>query len=132
MKLITRDTDYALRALSFIARNKKKIITASDLVKKLSIPRPFLRKILQELNKAGILKSHRGSGGGFLLARPANKIFLVDLIKEFQGPLQLNECLLKKIPCPNKKSCLLRKKIDNIEKYVLRELKAITVSSLLK
>ena len=132
MKLITRDTDYALRALSFIAKNKKEIITAADLVKKLSVPRPFLRKILQQLNKAGILKSHRGSGGGFLLVKPANKIFLVHLIKEFQGPLKLNECLLKKIPCPNKKSCLLRKKIDNIEKYVLRELKTITVSSLLK
>ena len=56
MKLITRDTDYAIRALCFIARFKKKIVSVSELVKVLKIPRPFLRKILQTLNKKRILK----------------------------------------------------------------------------
>jgi len=132
MKLITRDTDYALRALSYVARKKKDIFTVTGLVKELNIPRAFLRKILQKLNKAGILRSHRGAGGGFLLAKKASKIYLVDLIEIFQGPLNINECFFKKIPCPNRGVCILRKRIKNIEKRVLKELKAITVSSLLK
>ena len=132
MKLITRDTDYALRAVCFIAKCKKKIISVSELVKELKIPRPFLRKILQVLNKKGILKSHKGQGGGFQLNLKASKIFLVDLIEIFQGPLRLNECLFKKLECPNINTCTLRNKLDRIENQVIRELKSITVASLLR
>ena len=131
MKLITRDTDYALRALCFIARHRKEIVSVRELVKKLKIPKPFLRKILQILNKKRILKSYKGKGGGFLLGVPASKIFLVDLIEIFQGPLRLNECFFKKMACPNTKTCGLKKKIDNIERYVIRELNSITLTSLL-
>ena len=131
MKLITRDTDYALRALCFIAKGKDKIISAAELVRKLKIPQSFLRKILQVLNRKKILKSYKGQGGGFLLAVPANKILLVDLIEIFQGPLRLNECFFKKMACPRKKTCALKKKIDTIERYVLKELDSITLASLL-
>lgn len=131
MKLITRDIDYALRAICFIAKRKKEMVTASELVEKLRIPRPFLRKILQVLNKKGILKSYKGAGGGFLIAIPANKILLVDLIEIFQGPLRLSECLFKKMICPDTHTCALRKKIDAIENYVIQELKSISIASLL-
>jgi len=132
MKLITRDTDYAIRAICYIAGGKNKLTSVSELVKELKIPRPFLRKILQLLNKKRILRSYKGKDGGFLLARPANKIFLLDLIKIFQGTLKLNECLLKKIICPNTKICILKKKIDKIEKHLFLELKPITIDKLLK
>ena len=132
MKLITRDTDYAIRALIFIAKYKNKIVPASQLVKALKIPRPFLRKLLQRLNREGILKSYKGSGGGFLLAKPGNKINIIDLIKIFRGELKLNECLFKKSICPNIKTCVLRKKINNIEKYVISQLKSITITTLLR
>ncbi len=132
MKLITRDTDYALRAICFIAKEKEKIVSVAKLVNELKIPRPFLRKLLQILNKKWILRSYKGQGGGFLLAKPAGKIFLLDLIKIFQGPFSINECLFRKVRCPNIKSCALRKKIDGIQMYVMGELKAITIASLLR
>ena len=132
MKLITRDTDYALRSLCYIARDNKRTVAVSELVRELKIPRPFLRKILQVLNKKKILKSRKGIGGGFLLALSARKIFLVDLIEIFQGEFSLNECLFKKLSCPNIKTCCLRKKINRIEGYVMNELKSISIASLLK
>lgn len=132
MKLITRDTDYAIRAICFIAKDSNKLSSTVELVKGLDIPRPFLRKLLQTLSKKGILKSYRGSRGGFILSKNPSRIFLTDIIKIFQGPLVLNECLLKKLQCPNVKKCVLRQKINKIEKYVLRELKSITVDCLLK
>jgi len=131
MKLITRDTDYAIRALRYIATHKENIVAAAELVEKLKIPRPFLRKLLQILNKEGLLKSIKGQGGGFRLACSARKISLVDLIEIFQGDLTLNECIFKKLICPNTKKCLLRKKIKKIEKYVIKELKSITLASLI-
>ena len=131
MKLITRNTDYAVRALCCIAEQKQEVISADQLVKSLEMPRPFLRKILQTLNKEGLLNSSKGKGGGFALAVSPGKITLTDVMKIFQGPLRLNECTFKKMVCPNVKDCLLKKKIDEIEKEVILRLKAITFESLL-
>jgi Rrf2 family protein len=132
MKLITRDTDYAVRALIFISKQKEKIVSVRRLVNELEIPRPFLRKILQRLNKKGILKSYRGLGGGFRLAIAPKQIFLLDLIGAFQGPLQLNECIFKKKICPNRNVCPLRRKINLIEREVASRLKPVTIENLLK
>ncbi|MCX5711437.1 MAG: Rrf2 family transcriptional regulator [Candidatus Omnitrophica bacterium] len=131
MKLITRDTDYALRAVCFIVKNKK-MVSVSDLVRELKIPRPFLRKILQVLNKKGIVRSFKGRGGGFTLGLRPEKIYLLDLLRIFQGPLKLNECTLNKKKCPKISVCPLSSKLNNIEKHVIKELKSITVASLIK
>ena len=132
MKLITRDTDYAIRALCYIAESKGDTVSASRIVKSLKIPRPFLRKILQRLNKEGLLKSHKGLGGGFTLAERVDDILIVDLIKIFQGGVRLNECVFKKKPCPNVESCPLKKKIDAIQEQVVGQLRSITIGKLLK
>ncbi len=131
VKLITRDTDYAVRALSYMAGTKRQMVSVPDLVKELKVPRPFLRKILQILNKKGVLRSSKGKGGGFTLAVAPKKIFLVDLIEIFQGPLKLNECIFKKRACPNTTTCRLKSKIDAVEKHVVSELESVTIASLL-
>ncbi len=132
MKLITRDTDYAVRALCQIAKEKNKIISVHDLVEELKMPRPFLRKILQVLNRKGLLKSFRGKNGGFILAIPPEKIYLVDLIRIFQGPLKLSECVFKKNYCPDVNICMLKQKLGTIEKYVVSQLKSINITSLMQ
>ncbi|MFC1631419.1 RrF2 family transcriptional regulator [Candidatus Omnitrophota bacterium] len=132
MKLITRDTDYAVRALCVIAQHKNELISAADLVKSLRIPQPFLRKILQVLNKKKILRSYKGKGGGFTLARKPQRIFLLDLIKIFQGKLKINECLFKKSICPNVRTCKLKKRIDKIERDVVSEFSSITLANLIE
>lgn len=128
---MTRDTDYAVRALCFIARSKEKIITAADLVAALKIPRPFLRKLLQKLNKEGILASYKGAGGGFLLDEPPHTITVLRLISIFQGNFELSECLFKKRSCPGQDTCVLRGKIKLIEGRVSSELKKISIASLI-
>ncbi len=131
MKLITRDTDYAIRAVCFIAKSKSKVVSASELVKHLKIPRPFLRKILQVLNKKGLLKSHKGLGGGFSLKVDPGKIFVMDLREAFQGAFKLNECLFKMKRCVHTSTCKLKKRLDGIEKKVGTSLKVISIKSLL-
>ena len=132
MRLITRDTDYAIRAILYIVNSKNKIVSASEIVTKLNMPRPFLRKILQTLQKRGILESIKGNRGGFQLALHPNKIFLVDLIKIFQGDIKIIECFFKKEICPNFRKCSLREKMKNIERIVFSKLKGINITSLLK
>jgi len=131
VKLLTRDTDYAVRALLAMAV-RKSVVTVSDLVTELKIPRPFLRRILQRLTKADVLESLKGKGGGFVLNRAPANISLVDLMAIFQGPVQLNECLFKKEVCPNRKTCPLRSEISEIEDFALTKLQSITIAKLLR
>ncbi len=129
MKLITRNTDYALRALCYISRHKT-VVAVDELVKKLGVPRSFMRKILQRLNKKSILESFKGQGGGFKLKASPEKIYIIDIMHIFQGQVGLNGCFLKKNICPNKGKCVLRKKLRLIEDNVLKQLKKITIASL--
>jgi len=131
MKLITRDTDYAIRALCYIAKGKDELVSVSELVRELNIPRPFLRKILQILNNKGILNSHKGKGGGFSLALPPDKIFLNKLLEAFHGPLKLNECFLRKDICADVRTCVLKRKVADIERRVRDDLRSISIYSLL-
>lgn len=131
MKVFTRETDYAIRALCCIAGREEAIVSVDELVKALKMPRPFLRKILQLLNKKGIVRSLKGKGGGFSLAAGPERISLLDVIEAFQGPVRLNDHRFKKKLCPEIKTCLIKRKIDRIEKMVIAELKKVDISSLL-
>ena len=131
MKLINRDTDYAVKALMHIAQNSKRF-SVSELALKLNIPRPFLRKILQALNKKGILESYKGKSGGFCLAISPDQIFLTDLIRIFQGPVKIKDCIFNQNICPDIKTCPLKKKLDEIEKHLISELQSITLKTLIK
>jgi len=131
MKLITRDTDYSIRALIYIAQNNNRITSITELVKKLDTPRPFLRKILQILSNNNILESYKGKNGGFKLAKKPEEIYLLDLIEIFQGKFKINECLFKKKICPDQANCRLKYKLDEIEKLVEHKIKEINLQSLL-
>lgn len=132
MKLITKDVDYAVKAISYIAKNKKNTVSITELTGNLKIPQPFLRKILQILNKNRILKSIKGRGGGFTLNARPEDIRLVHLIKIFRGDIKFMNCIFKKAVCSDIKNCPLRRKVKNIEQYVLSELKDVTIASLIK
>ena len=129
MKLITRNTDYAIRALCYISKHKS-VVTVEELVKKLGVPRSFMRKILQQLNKEKILESFKGQRGGFKLKALPEKTYMIEIMRIFQGQVELNGCFLKKNVCPNKGKCVLRKKIRLIEENVFKQLKEITIASL--
>jgi len=131
MKLITRNTDYAIRALVYILKSKKDVVSVSELVKNLNMPRPFIRKILQHLQSENILKSVKGQGGGFLVDDSIKEMNLADMIQIFQGKIQLSHCFFRKKICPNKKSCRLRKEINNIEQLIVKKFEKIKLASLL-
>jgi Rrf2 family protein len=132
MKLITRNTDYAVRAACYLAKHEGGAVPASRLVADLGMPRPFLRKIMQSLTRAGLVRSYRGAGGGFVLAVNPSKLRISKIIGVFQGPFRLNECLFRKRICPDRRVCPLRKRIGAIEAAAVAEIGGITIGSLIK
>lgn len=132
MYLLNRETDYALRSLIFIAKNDQKTVSVKDITEKIGLPKALTRKSLQKLAKEKILVSQKGKDGGFLLARRPDEITLKQILEIFQGSFSLGECIFKKKICPERKNCMLRKKILKIENIVESELEGITLGSLLK
>lgn len=131
MKLITRNSDYAIGALIYLAKAKGRLVCAGELAKELRIPQAFLRRLLQTLGKNNILGSYKGKGGGFILKVQPAKIALSRIMRIFQGELKIVHCMLKKKSCPNKGRCVLRSRMKEIEKGVVRQLDTITLASLL-
>jgi Rrf2 family protein len=85
MKL-TRSTEYALMAVGYIARNTHLGPVAGKRIAQLHhIPAGYLLKVLQQLARANILLSVRGPQGGFVLARTAEKISLLEIIEAVEG-----------------------------------------------
>ena len=132
MKLITREIDYAVRALKHLAEADRDKIPVTELEEELGITRPMLRKIMQELARNKIVLSYKGNNGGFSLNRKPEDINLVDLVEVFQGKFNMNECMLNKDICPNRDSCILKSKIEEIETDVKDRLESINLNSLIE
>ncbi len=115
VRSINKETDVAIRVLKFVAKFNGQF-NVEDLSNELNLSIPFLRKILQILAKNGILFSKKGKNGGFLLARDPKKIFLIDIVNIFQNGIEFLNCIDEYgNECPDIKTCLLRKKLLDLE-----------------
>ena len=88
---ISAKTDYAIRALLALprrpGRSTGRPVSVDALAVRQTLPRKFLEAILGDLRRAGIVVSHRGSSGGYALARPAAQITLGEVFRAVDGPL---------------------------------------------
>ncbi|HVA75099.1 MAG TPA: Rrf2 family transcriptional regulator [Acidimicrobiales bacterium] len=84
---ISAKGDYAVRALAVLAAAGGNSMTVAELASAQGIPAGFLQGILQRLRQRGILSSHRGTDGGYRLARPPAEITVADVLRAVDGPL---------------------------------------------
>lgn len=130
MNLFNRDTDYAVRALLYLARCPEAVLSVADLHAELGVPRPYLRSILQKLARADILRSHRGQHGGFQLNLRPEAILLTEVMALFQGEVNLSQCMFHGDACPNRATCPLRATIKEVEEVVADKLRLTTIATL--
>lgn len=93
MTNLSRKARYALRALYALAADEARgPVLIADLAERERIPRKFLEAILLELKNAGILKSKKGKGGGYSLAKAPQQITMGQVIRIIDGPLAPIPC----------------------------------------
>ncbi|MFZ9730436.1 MAG: RrF2 family transcriptional regulator [Ilumatobacteraceae bacterium] len=92
MRVSTRG-DYACRALLSLALHQEASGPTSvrDIAERTGLPQPYLEQILLALKGAGLVKSKRGVGGGYVLARPAGEIKLSEIVSAVDGPITLGD-----------------------------------------
>ena len=105
---ITRQADYAIRAVRYLAKQGPTQRSATSTVaQEMKIPPSFLAKIISQLSIAGLLHTSRGARGGVTLARDAKEISLLDVVEAIDGPILLNECVGDPADCEFSEDCLV-------------------------
>ncbi|GAB3091321.1 RrF2 family transcriptional regulator [Isoptericola nanjingensis] len=84
---ISAKADYAVRAAAELAASGEGPVPAEALARAQQVPHRFLEAILSDLRREGIVASRRGAGGGYVLARPADKVTVADVVRAVDGPL---------------------------------------------
>ena len=106
--LYSKSCRHGIRALSYLARQPEgDLRLVGDIADAEDMPRPFASKILLDLVKAGLLRSTRGPGGGYGLARPAAEISLLQIKEVFDGTDALDACAVGFDRCSDDAPCPL-------------------------
>lgn len=106
---ITRQADYALRAMLYLAQlEPSQRAATSQIAEEQHIPPSFLAKIISQLSIAGLIHTSRGARGGVSLARTPEEISLLEVVEAIDGPIALNECTHSVSSCTFGDTCPLR------------------------
>ena len=127
MQLLTKQTDYAIRVLIYLALNKNGFIGASKISEGERIPYQNLRRTLQVLSKKNLVESKKGVGGGVKIKANPNNIRIIDITKHFQGDIELSSCMFRRKLCENRNNCLLRARLRKIEDIITQQFENITI-----
>jgi Rrf2 family protein len=105
--MISMTSEYALRAMVFLAAQPiDRAVLGREVAESAEIPVNYLAKILVTLRNAGLVATIRGTGGGYLLQKPASGVRLSQIVELFEGSRVGCGCLLDRSKeCNNYESC---------------------------
>jgi Rrf2 family nitric oxide-sensitive transcriptional repressor len=89
---LTRYTDYAMRVLLHLAARDDGLASIAEIARLYDISQNHLMKVVQDLGKAGFIRTVRGRGGGIALARPADQIVVGEVVRQTEEGFQLVDC----------------------------------------
>ena len=138
MTSLSRKARYALRALYALAADEGRgPVLIADLAERERIPRKFLEAILLELKNAGVLRSKKGKGGGYVLAKSPDQIVLGEVIRIIDGPLAPIPCVSERAyarceECADEATCGTRIVMKQVRDAIAKILDNTTLASALE
>jgi len=129
--MLSTTSQYALRALARIAAEPDSAaVLGRDLARECEIPANYLSKLLWQLKNFGLLKTTRGSGGGYKLERPAEQIRLIDIVEVFDALRTRPTCLLGQGECSEQDACAAHESWKEVRKTYLDFLDSTTLADI--
>lgn len=130
--MLSRKCKYALLALLALARKPEALLLVSEIAEQENLPKKFLEAILLELNRSGLVRSRRGPGGGYALAKPADAITFGQVVRIIDGPLAPISCVSVNYyspceDCPDEASCTVHRMMRRVRDAIAAELDSTTL-----
>jgi FeS assembly SUF system regulator len=105
MLRISKLTDYGTVILACLAAQPDRLWTAAEVAERTHVGQPTVSKLLKKLQRSGLVRSTRGSHGGYQLARPAAEITAARILDALDGPFAITECSGQHSHCGIESSC---------------------------
>lgn len=133
---ISKKAYYGLRAAIALAQSET-ALSIHALAQTEHLPEDYLEKILQILRRSGIVEARKGTDGGYLLARPARKISVWDILRELDGPMKTFALPSPpagggSLPCFQVSHCQSNQVWRTLEEKIEKTLSGITLETLTK
>ncbi|MBI4443908.1 MAG: Rrf2 family transcriptional regulator [Acidobacteria bacterium] len=130
MLTVSREVDYAVRLVVHLATAQQTKFQARTLAEEEKIPESFLFKILQLLIRQRIVRSYRGSRGGYQLAVDPAKLTLYRLLEMVEGPIGMNVCVSPAVGCDLSTQCAVHDVWVTAQAQLRRTLESATIAEL--
>lgn len=127
MLKISKLTDYATVIMSYLALDPLAIYSATRIAKEIHLSVPTVSKILKILSEADLVKSFRGTGGGYQLARPTEEITVAEVVFAVEGQVAMTECCASDYTCALQSLCAIKDNWKVINKIILDALARVTL-----
>jgi len=128
---IPRRVDYGLRAVIYLSgQDPEKCCSITEIAKQQGVPRKFLEKIIQDLIRKGLIKSRRGSCGGYMLVRPPDAISFYDVIEAIEGPIAVNACMDQRLGCDQMPRCTMVGVWSEVQRKVIEVFTSTKIADL--
>ena len=131
---LSKSFGYALRGILYVAvmQDEKRKVQIDEIATKLSVPKHFLGKIMQQVVKAGLLKSTKGPYGGFCLVDETLATPVIKIVEITDGMEQFSMCALKLKNCNGLNPCPLHYEMEELKRNFLNVFTKNTIGDLLK
>jgi len=131
MLRLSKKADYALMAMKHLAvRGDGASSSAREIAEQYDIPIELMAKVLQRLVQRGLLASHQGTRGGYLLARQPAQISIADVIQAIDGPVTVTACSTDDGKCDQFAKCNVRDPLWRVRERILAALGDCTIAEL--
>ncbi|MGE5816586.1 MAG: RrF2 family transcriptional regulator [Deltaproteobacteria bacterium] len=128
---IPRRVDYGLRAVIYLSsQDAERCCSISEIAQHQGVPKKFLEKIIQALVRDGLIKSKRGSCGGYTLARSADAISIYDVVAAIEGPIAVNLCMESHSNCDQLPRCAMVNVWSEVQRKVTEVFTRTTLADL--
>ncbi len=136
--MLSQKCKYALQALLVLAREPTDdLMLVSEIAERENLPKKFLEAILLELNRNGLVRSRRGRGGGYALAKPADLITFGQVVRIMDGPLAPLSCVSVNYyrrceDCKDEQTCEIRKVMRRVRDAIAHEFDGTSLQDALR
>ena len=128
--MISQTAEYALRAMVFLAMNKDEPQITEKIAAVTKVPPGYLSKVLQSLSRAGLVKSQRGLGGGFVLSGEPSSITILEIVNSVDPIKRIESCPLD-LDTHGIVLCALHKRLDEAISLVENAFRSTTLEEIL-